>query len=104
MSKQKNRRKQKRKLRLKRKRRSIHAKHKKRRKKDIIMGLPFIIGFGGDPARHFWCADYPHSWELVPKYYWKNRDRPFSRLRYYQKHHITNIAYQGKVLIYKAPA
>jgi len=100
----KSRRRAKQKLRQKRKRRSLHRKHKRRRKRDVIMGLPFIIGFHGDPAREFWCADYPHSWELIPRYYWKSLGHPFARLRRYQKHHITSIAkVKGKVLIYKAP-
>lgn len=87
---------------LKKKRRSLHHKHRDRRKKDCMIGLPFVIAFTGDPAQLFYCADYPTSFELIPRtkrYPWEYNG-PFARLIRYQEHHVTQI--HNKVLIYKA--
>lgn len=86
----------------KRKRRSLHKKHKDRRKKDCILGMPFIIAFEGDPARLFYCADIPKTYELVPRtsmYPWIV-EGPLERLKRYLDHHVTQM--HSKVLIYKA--
>jgi hypothetical protein len=42
--------------RRKEKKKERERKNKARRKKDVIQGLPFIIAFQGDPARHFRCG------------------------------------------------
>jgi len=87
---------------LKKKRRSLHKKHKDRRKKDCMIGLPFIIAFHEDPSQLFYCADYPTTFELIPrtsKYPWYYNS-PFARLLRYLEHHVTQI--HEKVLIYKA--
>ena len=81
--------------------RSLHDKHRERRKKDCMIGMPFIIAFQGDPAGKFYCNDYPDTFELIPrtKQYPKYTN-PFQRLKTYLKHHVTSI--HRKVLIYKA--
>jgi len=87
---------------LKRKQRSLHKKHRDRRKKDCILGMPFIMAFVGDPARLFYCADIPKTFELIPRtsmYPWLYTS-PFERLQMYLNHHVTQM--HGKVLIYKA--
>lgn len=88
---------------LQRKRRiSLLEKHRKRRKKDCIIGMPFIVAFHGDPAQLFYCADYPTSYELIPrtdKYNW-NFDDALDRLKRYMTHFVTQI--HGRVLIWKA--
>lgn len=87
---------------LRKKRMRLHDMHKKRRKKDCIIGMPFIVAFHGDPAQLFYCADFPTSYELIPrtdKYPW-NYDGPLERLKRYMWHHVTQI--HDKVLIWKA--
>jgi len=81
--------------------RSLHDKHKERRKRDCMIGLPFIIAFQGDPTMTYYCADLPQSFELIPRTerYPSNKS-PFERLATYLKHHVTQI--HAKVLIYKA--
>lgn len=77
-------------------------RRRRRRKKDPTLGMPFIIAFHGDPAQTYYCADYPSSFELIPrttKYPWKFQ-KPFSRLKHYMWHHVTCM--HDKVLIYKA--
>jgi len=101
-TKQKERKRTKQRQLLKKKRRSLHKKHKDRRKKDCMIGLPFIIAFHGDPSQLFYCADYPTSYELIPrtnKYPWEYNS-PLERLKRYMEHHVTQI--HDKVLIYKA--
>lgn len=81
--------------------RSLHEKHKERRKRDCMIGLPLIIAFHGDPARMFFCADYPTSYELIPRTSWyPKRGRPWERIKQYTSHHITSISL--RVLVYKA--
>jgi len=75
---------------------------KRRRKRDCNLGMPFIIAFQGDPTQLYYCADFPTSFELIPrtrKYPW-NYNSPFARLKRYMKHHVTSL--HKKVLIYKA--
>lgn len=89
------------KLRQLQKRRSLHDKHKRRRKKDCMIGLPFIVAFQGDPAQLFYCNDIPRTFELIPRT--SNYPRhmySLARLKQYMKHHVVHIA--KKVLIYKA--
>jgi len=86
---------------LRKKRRSLHAKHKKRRKKDCMVGVPFVIAFHGDPARLFYCADYPTSFELIPRTsVYPIYETPLERLAKYIGHHVTQI--HGKILIFDA--
>lgn len=87
---------------LRKKRRSLHDKHKDRRKKDCMIGLPFIIAFHGDPSQLFYCADIPKTYELIPRtnnYPW-SWEGPLARLMRYLDHHVTQI--HNKVLIWKA--
>ena len=90
-------------IQLNRKRkRGLLERRRRRRKRDCMIGLPFIIGFAGDPAQLFYCADFPMSYELIPRthrYPW-DYETPFARLIRYTSHHITQI--HDKVLIYKA--
>ena len=96
--KEKSRRKQKQRQ---RKKRSLHAKHKKRRKKDCMIGLPFVTAFLGDPTRLYYCADYPISYELIPRTsIYPAYMRPFERLGTFGMHHVTQI--HGKILIFEA--
>lgn len=84
------------------KRRSLLERCRRRRKRDCMIGLPFIIGFAGDPAQLYYCADFTTSYELIPRtqrYPW-DYETPFARLKRYTAHHITQI--HNKVLIYKA--
>jgi len=100
-TKQRARQRTKQRLRLKKKRLSLHDKHKKRRKKDCILGMPFIVAFTGDPSQLFYCADYPTSYELIPRTeQYPRYGKLFERLQRYMAHHVTQI--HGKVLIYKA--
>lgn len=86
---------------LRKKRRSLHAKHKRRRKKDCMVGLPFVIAFHGDPARLFYCADYPTSFELIPRTsVYPQYMTPLERLAKYIEHHVTQI--HSTVLIFDA--
>lgn len=83
-----------------RKFRNIHERHKRRRKKDCMIGMPFVIAFQGDPAGAFYCNDI-HSYELIPRTdLYPSNWTPLGRLKFYQKHHVVQIA--KKVLIYKA--
>lgn len=90
----------------KKKKRSLHDKHKMRRKKDVAPNLPFIIGYLGDPAQRFFCEDVHefdgrHSYGLIGNMP-ECAEKRFTRLVRYMKHKITRIAVEGKVLIYKA--
>lgn len=83
------------------KRRSLHDKHKERRKKDCMIGMPFIIAFQGDPAGLFYCNDIPDRYELIPRTSrFPRQTDMLARLKQYMKHHVVHIA--KKVLIYKA--
>jgi hypothetical protein len=85
---------------------NLHKKHKERRKRDAIPGLPFIITFQGDPAKDFRCEDVhdsinKHTYVLVPRkanYYYT---LGLSRLACYMHHRITRL-YEGQLLVYKA--
>ena len=84
------------------KRRSLHDKHRERRKRDCMIGMPFVIAFHGDPAGKFYCNDYPDTFELIPRTSrFPKYEKPLARLARYQKHHVTSI--HRKILIYKAP-
>lgn len=87
-------------LRLKRRMRSLHDKHRERRKKDCILGMPFIMAFQGDPAGLFYCNDIPDTFELIPRTGNYKGNTPLERLKTYIRHHVVQIA--KKVLIYKA--
>lgn len=83
-----------------RKYRSLHDKHKRRRR-DCTLGMPFIIAFQGDPSQLYYCNDIPKYFELIPRTEkYPDHEHPFSRLKRYMRHHIVNIA--KKVLVYKA--
>lgn len=89
----------------KQKKRSLHRKHKDRRKKDVVPNLPFIIGFQGDPAMDFRCEDVHgdsgnqlHIYRLNPIY---GENRGLRRLSTYFSKKITRL-HMGQVLIYKA--
>jgi len=79
-----------------RKYRSLHDKHKDRRKKDCMIGMPFIIAFHGDPAQNFFCNDV-HSYELIHE---NGNDKALARLERYMSHHVVTM--QNKVLIFEA--
>jgi hypothetical protein len=81
--------------------RNLHDKHKDRRKRDCMIGLPFIIAFQGDPTMTYYCADLPTSFELIPRTerYPSNKS-PFERLATYLDHHVVSL--HVKILIYKA--
>jgi len=100
-TKQKDRKRIKQRLLMKKKRRSLHDKRKERIRKDCILGMPFIIAFQGDPSKMYYCADFPRSYELIPRTnkYPRYND-PLARLKQYMHHHVTQI--HAKVLIYKA--
>lgn len=86
----------------KRKFRTLHDKHRDRRKKDCMIGLPFVIAFQGDPAQNFFCNDI-HSYELIHDEVGRTdslRDKAFYRLIRYMDHHVVTM--HAKVLIYKA--
>jgi len=90
------------------KKRKLKKKHKLRRHKDCMIGLPFIVAFQGDPAQSFFCndvVDYEtkvHNYELIYSHcsnaYF--REKPLTKLLRYMSHHVMSI--QGKILIYKA--
>ena len=90
-------------LQLIHRRRSLHDKHKERRKRDNMIFMPFIIAFQGDPSGKFYCNDIPDTFELIPRtknYHGLYADKPLSRLKKYMAHHVVHIA--KKVLIWKA--
>ena len=63
--------------------------------------MPFVIAFQGDPAQMFYCADYPMSYELIPRT--RNYTRyaaPLQRLLKFMRHHVSGIG--TRVLIHKA--
>jgi len=69
-------------------RRSLHDKHRKRRKKDLMIGMPFIVGYQGDPAMgsRFFCNDVRGYQLIAPKGY-----KPFERLHKYLMKAISSI-------------
>lgn len=85
----------------KRRKRSLHDKHKRRRKKDMMIGMPFIIGYQGDPAMgvaYMYC-DQVRTYKLINAGWFK----PFARLqRYLAKPILTMFAIQGKILVKEA--
>lgn len=82
-----------------RKLRTLHDRHRDRRKKDCMLGMPFIIAFQGDPARPFYCNDV-HDIYGEPIYELIREEGPFVRLKRYMNHHVVSL--HAKVLIYKA--
>lgn len=79
--------------------RLLHDRNRRRRKKDCMIGLPFIVAYQGDPAQNFYCNDVRDGhgnacYELI------RHEGPFIRLKRYMKHHIINLS--KKVLVYKA--
>jgi len=87
------------KLHTEKKRRSLHRKHRDRRKRDCMIMMPFIVAFQGDPARPFYCNDV-RDYHNEPIYELIRAERPFARLERYLGHHIVSI--HAKVLVYKA--
>jgi len=85
----------------KRKQRSLHDKHRMRRKKDLMVGMPFIIGYQGDPAmgNRFYCNDIRSFKLIVPNKF----DKPFARLYRYQMKAIASILmFDMKILVKEA--
>ena len=90
--------------------RTLHEKHKERRKKDCMLTMPFILAFMGDPTREFYCADFPETYEIIPKtdiynrksHPWMGNEKQgdFFRLGRYMDHKVDSIL--GKILIYDA--
>lgn len=76
-----------------RKYRSLHDKHKDRRKKDCMIGMPFVIAYQGDPAQNFFCNDI-HTYDLI------FGEKNFARLERYLAHHVVTM--HEKVLIFEA--
>jgi len=86
------------KLDYKHKYRSLHDKHRDRRKRDCMIGLPFIVAFQGDPARPFYCNDVRVDGE--PTYELIKEEKQLARLARYLEHHVVSL--HAKILIYKA--
>jgi len=90
--------------------RRLHTKHKNRRKKDCMIGMPFIIGYQGDPARgyYFRCNDMQRMYKNRLDYHYHLinplTEKPFSRLKRYQKKRISDIAKIGYILVEEAPS
>lgn len=81
-----------------RKMRSLHDKNRDRRKKDCMIGMPFIIAYQGDPAQNFFCNDVIHNG--VHDYDLIFGEKNFARLDRYLAHHVVTL--HARVLIYKA--
>ena len=84
------------------KRRSLHDKHRRRRKKDLMPNIPFLVAYQGDPAMgsYYFCNDVirngVHNYQLIT--------RSFSRLdRYCMKGIASIFAQEGKILVKEAP-
>lgn len=89
------------KQRLARKKRSLHNKHRRRRKKDCMIGMPFVVAYNGDPAmgNYFFCNDI-RGYKLIG-YSW---NKPFHRLhKYLMKPIMTMFQVDGKILVKEAP-
>ena len=82
-----------------RKLRTLHDRHRDRRKKDCMLGMPFIIAFQGDPARPFYCNDVRNIYG-EPNYELIREEGPLVRLKRYLSHHVVSL--HTKVLIWKA--
>lgn len=81
--------------------RQFIERRRRRRKKDCMIGLPFIVAFQGDPARLFYCNDIPKYYELIPRTNkYPNIISPLVRLMRYMKHHV--VWMHTKILIWKA--
>jgi hypothetical protein len=78
----------------------LYERERRRRKKDCMIGMPFIIAFQGDPTRLYYCNDLPDHYELIPRTPNYHGSTPFMRLLTYQLNHVVTM--NGKVLIYKA--
>lgn len=87
-------------LKLKSRLRTLHDRHRERRKKDCMLGMPFVLAFQGDPAGFFYCNDLPKTFELIPRTKMYKGDTPLERLKKYMRHHVVQIA--KRILIYKA--
>jgi hypothetical protein len=81
------------------KHRTLHDKNRDRRKKDCMIGMPFIIAYQGDPAQNFFCNDVIH--DGVHDYDLIFGERNFARLERYLARHVVTL--HARVLIYKAP-
>lgn len=93
-----------------RKKQTLHRKHKERRAKDIMTGIPFVMGFLGDPALRWRCAQshYRTYYDLIPygpqATKRNNVLRKFNLLRQYGKHPIQELFKMGgRILIKNAP-
>jgi len=99
--KQKDKQKQRQRQEERKKKRSLHDKHRERRKKDMMIGMPFIIGYQGDPAMgmaYMYC-DQVHSFKLIAS----RREKVFARLKRYQKKAIKSMfKLEGKILVKEA--
>lgn len=87
--------------RLKKRRRSLHDKHKRRRKKDMMIGMPFVVAYQGDPAMgpYLYC-DQVRTFKLISP----PSEKPFARLYRYQMKPIKSIFLViGKILVKEAP-
>lgn len=81
--------------------RSLHDKYRRRRKRDVMVGMPFSIAYVGDPAMgsRFYCNDM-HSFKLIGPSGWK----PFVRLHSYQMKPIVSMfLVDSKILVKEAP-
>jgi hypothetical protein len=86
-------------------------KKKLRRKKDMMINMPFIIAYMGDPAQSFRCHDIindkgEYTYELILPiniyvYGYVNYPvKAFERLKLYMNHKVDVI--NGRVLVWKA--
>jgi len=80
-------------------------KNKRRRKRDVIMGLPLLIAFQGDPARHFRCGQSPKLrdyYELIPssekRIKLNPRNKKLHLLNYYKAHQVQDFGIAGKTM------
>jgi len=81
------------------KRRSLHDKHRRRRKKDLMPNIPFLVAYQGDPAMgaYYYCNDV-HGYQLIGA-----TRRPFERLQRYLMKGIASIfKLDGKILVKEA--
>lgn len=93
---------QKQKQRDARKKRSLHDKHKRRRKKDMMIGIPFLVAYNGDPAMgNYLFCDQVRSYKLI-NYGW---NKPFARLHKYLMKPIKSMfLVANKILVKEAPS
>lgn len=79
--------------------RSLHDKHRRRRKKDLVPNIPFIVAYQGDPAMgaYYFCNDV-HDYKLIG-----STLKPFERLKRYQMKGIASLfKLDGKILVKEA--